>query len=631
LGRLFPHLFINFRRISSFTAIYLGLLSCSVIECRALNPLGTFYPEYCSEHIESHRISSLQETVKENFSLIQVQVIVRHGGRTTWTTLPCWDDYEANWDCDALNFMDVLMSEIDDLKVSLQQFHEVASITEQQDLALYFLDTFANAEHTRSKIFKKLRLRISTIKRCQLQPMPVLEVEGGKVPGMTFRKVYDAGENYLGGSCQVGGLLDQGYHQEMENGRHLRNAYLGPEGLFDTYDLADVPAGKTYFQSDDEQRTLMSGQVLVDSMFNATNNLIVDWHTMDFKADQMMAPKEEECPVLSTYRDDALQSDKYQQYNSSTEVVQLQAEVEKVFGSTADLQGSLHDCVLANLCADKDLPEGVTQELIERIIDYRERTEAAVFSHQDSIYSKTGIQQLIKRMKERIKQAIEQEDYLALAIYSGHDTTIMPLLAALGLWDEKWAPYASMVTLELYQENSSPENFYTRIIYNGKELRHKDCADQDALCPLSVLLTSMAFADDPLSCLGEEAEIAEANASFIKGVDSKVWIGVSLLCLVLGTAVGVVVSAVFGWSKRRNNTAYHNLDERKEEKGNDVSTSNRIAVVVHDDGDDENKNCENSSHDNNNNYHSDSEEVHSNSLWGTAVVEIIEEETSNVL
>jgi len=41
-----------------------------------------------------------------------------------------------------------------------------------------------------------------------------------------------------------------------------------------------------------------------------------------------------------------------------------------------------------------------------------------------------------------------------LALFSGHDTTIMPLLASLGpkLWnDTDWAPYASMFIIEVSQ------------------------------------------------------------------------------------------------------------------------------------------------------------------------------------
>lgn len=38
-----------------------------------------------------------------------------------------------------------------------------------------------------------------------------------------------------------------------------------------------------------------------------------------------------------------------------------------------------------------------------------------------------------------------------MALYSGHDTTVMPLLASLGddVWDGTWAPYASMLVIEV--------------------------------------------------------------------------------------------------------------------------------------------------------------------------------------
>jgi ubiquitin-like domain-containing CTD phosphatase 1 len=38
-----------------------------------------------------------------------------------------------------------------------------------------------------------------------------------------------------------------------------------------------------------------------------------------------------------------------------------------------------------------------------------------------------------------------------LALFMGHDTTILPLLISLSpdLWDGKWAPYAAMMNIEV--------------------------------------------------------------------------------------------------------------------------------------------------------------------------------------
>jgi hypothetical protein len=42
---------------------------------------------------------------------------------------------------------------------------------------------------------------------------------------------------------------------------------------------------------------------------------------------------------------------------------------------------------------------------------------------------------------------------LKFALWSGHDNTIMPLLAAVAAthWDGAWAPYAAMIVFELIQ------------------------------------------------------------------------------------------------------------------------------------------------------------------------------------
>jgi hypothetical protein len=38
-----------------------------------------------------------------------------------------------------------------------------------------------------------------------------------------------------------------------------------------------------------------------------------------------------------------------------------------------------------------------------------------------------------------------------MALFMGHDTTILPLLISLSadLWDGKWAPYAAMMNIEV--------------------------------------------------------------------------------------------------------------------------------------------------------------------------------------
>ena len=56
-----------------------------------------------------------------------------------------------------------------------------------------------------------------------------------------------------------------------------------------------------------------------------------------------------------------------------------------------------------------------------------------------------------------------------MLIYSGHDSTLVPLLCALGLYDDTWPPYASFLTLEFvtHKENGLK---YVRATYNDQDL-----------------------------------------------------------------------------------------------------------------------------------------------------------------
>jgi len=56
-----------------------------------------------------------------------------------------------------------------------------------------------------------------------------------------------------------------------------------------------------------------------------------------------------------------------------------------------------------------------------------------------------------------------------MRVFSGHDSTLMPFLVALGAYDDKWPPYASYVTLELLYDEKEDKHFI-RTSYNGNSI-----------------------------------------------------------------------------------------------------------------------------------------------------------------
>jgi hypothetical protein len=171
------------------------------------------YPLYCNKNTSLREIPPL---TAEQLSLVnnieQVQLFIRHGARTPYTNYQCWKNYNISWNnCNVTELM------------------------------------LASPSYTASD-----------------RPAPWL-----------FRKLYDASPNYLGGNCYTGQLISEGYSQEQANGEYLYKAYLDQENpdlnLFDTNMWTDINTDSLiYLRSDDEQRTLMSGQILLHSMFNVS-------------------------------------------------------------------------------------------------------------------------------------------------------------------------------------------------------------------------------------------------------------------------------------------------------------------------------------------------------------------------
>ena len=109
-------------------------------------------PSYCAHHITkaNRGIPTLNSNESSLVSeLAQVQVLMRHGARTPYTSLACWQGYDIQWTGCRVHTL------------------EAPSIASEKDYSF--------------------------------SPSPI-----------QFRKMYDDGVNLLPGTCQVGQLLYEG-------------------------------------------------------------------------------------------------------------------------------------------------------------------------------------------------------------------------------------------------------------------------------------------------------------------------------------------------------------------------------------------------------------------------------------
>eukprot|EP00600_Ochromonadales_sp_CCMP1393_P004116 CAMPEP_0174993948 /NCGR_PEP_ID=MMETSP0004_2-20121128/23356_1 /TAXON_ID=420556 /ORGANISM="Ochromonas sp., Strain CCMP1393" /LENGTH=625 /DNA_ID=CAMNT_0016248115 /DNA_START=39 /DNA_END=1916 /DNA_ORIENTATION=- len=382
----------------------------------------------------------------------QLQVMIRHGARTPYALYSCWNNYNVTWNN--------------------------CNVTE-----LMLASPSYNSEN---------------------RPATWL-----------FRKLYDGSPNYLGGNCLTGQLLLEGYQQEEANGDILYQAYLNPIStpaamrLFDTDDWEALNEGYTmYLRSDDEQRTLMSGQILLHNMFNVSDESIVTWHTGDYNLDQIR-PNTLVCPRLNNIESTAYSTSEWVSENTSTTMNQLTSNLTALWGEGMWSWNNVLDCLMTTVCTGRDLPSAspdnsvqMSDAIFNATVEQIVRSYAYILQYNNSFYARTGIGHTVWRMREHLIGMINGSGR-KFVLVSGHDSTLMPFLAAvLPNWDGDWSPYASMLVLEVYAASmNSPvgaSGYMFRIIYNGKVLRLPGC--EKDLCELAFLLDAFDFAQKEMPC-----------------------------------------------------------------------------------------------------------------------------------
>ena len=360
-----------------------------------------------------------------------------------------------------------------------------------------------------------------------------------------FEKIYDDGLNELNGNCHIGQLLDEGFLQEQSNGKNFRAAYVGntPLHLFTSDEPIDLAnATDFHLESDDEDRTVMSGQIVMASMFPTRKDPsgIVPWHTGDIKTSPYRISTEN-CPQIDMISNEFQSSADFKTWNNSQEHQQLEMELDSTLKSYNT--AALYDCFMTSRCSGFDLP--VSDELFDRVTERYEETQRRMYLYNNSIYSKTVMASFTTLLRDRINDRINQtKQGPRFALYSGHDTTIAPLLAAIGGsdWYSSWIPYAAYLSIELYHAANASEEYFFRAVYQGLPLNVSGC-DQ-TLCPISIFLNATSFATDPSLC---NATAFHSSGELTLSTDK--WLIVTLLALVVGV-FGGVCSAFFFF--RRN-------------------------------------------------------------------------------
>ncbi|KAE8911353.1 hypothetical protein PF005_g10339 [Phytophthora fragariae] len=425
--------------------MHLALLIAAVVGApvAVAGPYDGWAPHrYCNamEGIEATRIPPLTPEQAELVeSLEQVQIIARHGARAPYAKLFCWDVHkhnpmDAEWDCTTTS-------------VSSQDINP----------------------NEKSKGFGRL-----------------------------YRKSYMDGHNILKGDCVIGGLLPLGRQQHKTNGQFLRDAYVGdgPLKLFPTANLSHLELNEIYLRSDDQERTLGSGQALIDGLFPVDGTLslelhrMLSWNVADISMDYINA-NENICPFMGHIGQLSNESPEFWDHLRDPSTVQIEHNFHDLVGNFS--WGSALECLSTARCNGLELPPGIDEDTFTKTYHEVEVRQGIFLTYNDSWYAKVAMQPLAHDMLMRLDGVLNGDsDAYKLSVTMAHDSTIMPFLAASVKenWDRTWTPYAGMLVIEVYKTKSG--SHVVRVIFHGEPQQLPDC--RDTLCDIEEFSKAFEFA-----------------------------------------------------------------------------------------------------------------------------------------
>lgn len=267
----------------------------------------------------------------------------------------------------------------------------------------------------------------------------------------------------------TGQLTDYGWEQHLTNGRNLRSVYVDQFRFINS--TKDVK-----IRSTDYARTIQSSQALLEGMFPLSGNDFLDIYTVDSNR-EWMTPNSARCPKIRDYESEFYKTERFKKRHDEF-IEPLRNDIAKAFGFSPDsVPENVFDCIQCMSCSNMTIPGNLTDQLFERIVEHEEWMYKNIASYPDPVFKgRLNIGELVANIHDTFEDTLAGQSTPKFTLYSAHDTTIMPYLNALGMWDGKWAPYASVLIHELFQ-SSLTRKYYVRMIYNGEPLLIPGCVD----------------------------------------------------------------------------------------------------------------------------------------------------------
>ncbi|XP_024143010.1 lysophosphatidic acid phosphatase type 6 [Oryzias melastigma] len=302
----------------------------------------------------------------------------------------------------------------------------------------------------------------------------VTDLQGGPRPPAPIEDNYR--KNILSGGTFPGQLTTLGMQQLYDLGTRLRRTYVEERSfLSSTFTPAEV-----YVRSTNIVRTVESARCLIAGLFQQKQKEIVPILTTQAES-EILYPNYHGCKLLK-----ARCSHRWAESSTLSDIAADLQSIHSALGIGAHHRVDfilIRDDMVARETHGLPSPPALEpwKDTVER------RAVDMMFhvfqpSNRENLQLSVGplLHTLLGNMDEKL-QGTSSEPNRKLFLYSAHDTTLIPCLMALGIFDMKWPPYGADITVELHQNQQTNEPF-VKVSYIGEDQLIPGCSG--VYCPL---------------------------------------------------------------------------------------------------------------------------------------------------
>ncbi|XP_068560980.1 lysophosphatidic acid phosphatase type 6 [Cebidichthys violaceus] len=303
----------------------------------------------------------------------------------------------------------------------------------------------------------------------------VTDLHGGPRPPAPVEDNYR--KNVLNGGTFPGQLTTLGMQQLYELGKKLRKRYVEETHfLSSTFSPAEV-----YVRSTNILRTIESAKCLVAGLFLQKQTEIVPILTTE-AASETLYPNFHGCKLLKV-----LASHRWAESSTLPDIAADLQSIHNALGIAAHQHIDfilIRDDMVAREAHGLPCPSvldtwrnTVEQRAVDMICH--------VYGHNSSMENfQLCVGPLLHSFLTNIEKKLEgtlSEPDRKLFLYSAHDTTLIPCLMALGIFDMRWPQFAADITMELHQHQETKKPF-VKVSYVGQDQLIPGCSG--VYCPL---------------------------------------------------------------------------------------------------------------------------------------------------